>query len=358
MTREIIRPARLAAVGLAFAAAMLIAVALPITAFARTATVTSISASSSYSKIERSVTLKGRLTTSSGRALKGRTLRLEKRPASGSAWSLVGKSTTSSTGRVARNVRPQADTYYRYRYAGSSRLRPSKSSSRKIIGHRYALKFWEPFNGSQVNTTTWTPKMVWGTHTNDQLQVYSPSALTVGNGQLTITATRRTPTADDDSTYTSGVVSSHGNGQYYFKYGYIETRVRVPRGTGLWAAVWLLPKDPTIGGEIDVVETRGQEPNANHMTLHYADEQVKRIYIGPDFSADYHTFAVNWNAARVIWYVDGHEQYRVTDRAKIPDDPMYPIANLQLGSWGGTPTSSTTFPKHFNVDYIKVYRYE
>ena len=52
------------------------------------------------------------------------------------------------------------------------------------------------------------------------------------------------------------------------------------------------------------------------------------------------------------------ERYRVTDRSKVPHVYMYPVANLQIGSWGGTPNSSTVFPARFYVDYIRVYQHE
>ena len=343
---------------IAFAVLLLAMAVAPAPAHARTSTSLSVSASSSYSRVYRSVTIRGRLTTKAGRALSGRTLRLESRPVNGTTWTLVTKATTGSTGRVARNVRPRSDTVYRYRFTGNTRYHASVSATRKIIGHHYALKFWEPFDGTSLNSSTWTPEMQWGTHTTGLLQVYTRSALDVDSGRLIITADERTPTSDDKSAYTSGVVSAHGPGQYSFKYGYIETRARVPRGTGLWSAVWMLPKDPAAGAEIDVMEIRGQYPARNDMTLHFSSEQVKSAYYGPDFSAGYHTFAVKWDPSAVVWYCDGVERWRVTNDSQIPDVPMYPIANIQMGGWGGTPTQYTRFPARLYVDYIKVYQHE
>src|SRR5678815_1955174 len=48
--------------------------------------------------------------------------------------------------------------------------------------------------------------------------------------------------------------------------GRFEARIKLPRGQGMWPAFWLLGANAaTVGwpdcGEIDIMESRGQEPN-------------------------------------------------------------------------------------------------
>jgi hypothetical protein len=287
------RHARLALLAAASVAIVVAFAAMPERALARTATVVSIRATQNTSTVYRALTLKGRLTTRSGRSIRGATLRLESRPVGGTVWSLVGKARTSRRGWVARSVHPRYDTVYRFRYRGSDRYRPSTSLSRKILGYHYGLKFWEPFSGSSVNTTKWSTELEWGIHCNNHQEVYSPSALKVNDGLLTITASRRTPTETLPWPYWSGVISAHEASQYGFKYGYIETRTKIPRGVGLWPAVWLLPKNRDSHYEIDIVEIKGSRPRENWMTTHWDENRVSKIYAGPDFSQGYHTFGLD-----------------------------------------------------------------
>jgi MYXO-CTERM domain-containing protein len=78
-------------------------------------------------------------------------------------------------------------------------------------------------------------------------------------------------------------------------------------------------------------------------------------YVGPDFTQDFHTFAVDWDAQRVIWYVDDVERFQHAGPG-VPQVNMYVIANLAIGGgWPGAPDGTTPFPANYDVDYIRVY---
>src|SRR5438445_576325 len=75
-------------------------------------------------------------------------------------------------------------------------------------------------------------------------------------------------------------------------------------------------------------------------------------YKGPDFSADFHIFAVDWQPNEIVWYVDGTERFR--SNKGIPAMPMYVIANLAVGGdWPGNPDATTRFPGYMDIDYIR-----
>ena len=75
----------------------------------------------------------------------------------------------------------------------------------------------------------------------------------------------------------------------------------------------------------------------------------------PDFSADFYTFAVDWEPGSIVWYVDGVERALTTKG--VPDEPMYLIANLAVGGdWPGNPDATTVFPGYMDIDYIRVYQ--
>jgi beta-glucanase (GH16 family) len=266
--------------------------------------------------------------------------------------------------------------YYRLRYAGSPQYRPAGSAERKIAGHHYSLDFHEEFSGSTVDTSTWKPTMKWGDVAAHFLQRYRADALETTSGTLIITATHPQPSVDTTYPYISGAITSIGPEGYTFRYGYIETRARIPYGQGLWSAVWLSSADASLWDEIDILETRGQYPKTNVMSLHYGrqkqtghhypDDANKAKYAASnaaDLSKGLHTFAVDWTPSRVIWYRDGVERFRVVDRAKIAHVQMYLIANLQMADgsaankWGGRPNAKTSFPASLTIDYIRVYKH-
>ena len=220
----------------------------------------------------------------------------------------------------------------------------------------FHLVFADEFVGPQVNPQLWTFEMPWGDSTLKEDQRYSPDAVTQTGGLLTITATRQ---AMGGKPFRSGVITTEKS--LALKYGYAEARMKVPPGAGLWSAFWLTTTVPKDHSEIDILEVLGQEPGQAYQVLHYGlgDNKGKALHVtpGPELSAGYHTFAVDWEPEYLIWYIDGIEKFRVTEN--IPSVPMVMILNLAVGgkdAWSGPPGPNTEFPASMNVDYVRVYQ--
>ncbi len=169
--------------------------------------------------------------------------------------------------------------------------------------------------------------------------------------------------------FLSGVITSYDS--FRFKYGRIEARARMPAGKGLWSAFWLLnayynqdqPEDP----EIDIIEAIGDATTVANHAYHYFEDfngdgffnslvsSEGRAAIS-DFSADFHTYRVDWEEGRIVWYVDDVETHRV-EGPQVSDEQMYLIANLAVGgTFPGPADESTPFPANFEIDYIRVYQ--
>jgi beta-glucanase (GH16 family) len=55
--------------------------------------------------------------------------------------------------------------------------------------------------------------------------------------------------------------------------------------------------------------------------------------------------------------VDGRLTQTFSDKAQIPNKPMYLLLNLAVGgSWPGDPDASTVFPAEMLVDYVRVWQ--
>jgi beta-glucanase (GH16 family) len=136
-------------------------------------------------------------------------------------------------------------------------------------------------------------------------------------------------------------------------------RAKLPATRGIWLAFWMLPVDGAWPPEIDIFELLGHLPNRVYMTNHwgsYPNQKSDQSYFsGPDFSAGYHRFTLEWQPGWMRWKVDGQTRKVVTQN--VPDRQMYLILNTAVGgNWPGSPDRSTMFPQHFWIDYIQVFQ--
>lgn len=241
-------------------------------------------------------------------------------------------------------------------HTGASQPLPTAPPDIQPAG--WTQTFADTFDGATRDDRLWMDAYPGGlrTHGNNEQQFYAPHAVTLSNGHLRLTADRNVSGAG--MPYTSGMITSYG--RFAQRYGWFEMRARLPAGRGLWPAFWLLPENRSWPPEVDILEAVGQEPSFLLFTHHWGDTPAHHEWraeklTGPDLSADFHVFALNWEPDRLVWYVDGVERHRVTDH--VPQTPMFVLANLAVGGdLPGSPDATTAFPATLEVDYIRVFR--
>ncbi len=224
----------------------------------------------------------------------------------------------------------------------------------------WQLTFQDEFDGSSLDATKWVKRYKWGqSPINGELQAYVDDAFQVRDGILTIVGDKRTASyAGQSFQYASGVLCS----VHEQKYGYFEARLKIPAGQGLWPAFWLLGKVGSSGvNEIDVQEILGNVPTKEYMTVHWGTDYSAghksdaTNWIGPDFSADFHVFGLEWTPDSIVWTIDGVERKRHTGDG-VPQVDMYVIFNLAIGgNWPGAPDATTVFPAAYQIDYVRAY---
>ena len=91
----------------------------------------------------------------------------------------------------------------------------------------------------------------------------------------------------------------------------------MPKGQGLWPAIWMLPQDDKYGGwaasgEIDVMEIVGTRPAEYLASVHFGSHAPKRSLVthvhkfpAGQTVADFHVYAVEWEPGEIRWSVDG-----------------------------------------------------
>jgi beta-glucanase (GH16 family) len=227
----------------------------------------------------------------------------------------------------------------------------------------------ENFDGNALSKASWSHCYWWSTTTctnlaTKELEVYTARNVQVAKGTLRLTAKREAASTEGRSfDYTSGMISGASPDRIGFslQYGYIEARVRVPKGQGLWSAFWMLPVTRQPLPEIDIFEVVGEETGRADHHVHWAGadrEQALGQKAHPgDLSAGWHVFGLKWEPEALTWTIDGKRTWRMTKQEAIPQEPMYLIVDLAVGgNYPKPPNAQTPFPSTLLVDYIRAWK--
>ena len=172
--------------------------------------------------------------------------------------------------------------------------------------------------------------------------------------------------------YTSGYVESRHT--YNTRFGYIEGRFKLPYmskpnpnpttgyGYGLWPSFWTFIGDGVSGAsnvaEIDIFEMLGKLPsntittNTHRFYSNDVDHYQETVLTNFTYT-DWHTYSIEWDANKIIWYVDGKIIRTLTNHNII--DPIRIILGNGIDK-DHLPPTSPSFTEYMYVDYIKVYQ--
>jgi len=238
-----------------------------------------------------------------------------------------------------------------------------------------SLIWQDEFNGTTLNESDWTFETGAGGWGNNELEYYRKENTQVKDGYLTITAKKE---SFGGSNYTSSRIKTQN--KKIFKYGRVDIRAALPKGQGIWPALWMLGNniDSTPWpkcGEIDIMELIGGgtgRDNKVYGTPHWYDtDAVGHASYGGSytlgngtFNDAFHVFSIIWSATEITWYVDDVKFHTINT---APDDKperldefrndYFFVFNVAVGGdWPQYPNASTTFPQQMVVDYIRVFQ--
>ena len=251
----------------------------------------------------------------------------------------------------------------------------------------WQLKWEDQFN--TFNTNRWEKaKYVIHGDNPPEPQLYLENQVWTANGNLIIeinnmkdTCPTPAPTAISGAcgscesgtkyNYKSGWIET--TGAYDIHYGYIEARIKFPykkvngKSWGFWPAFWTFVGYHTNSNpaEIDIFEVSCARHPVNEFTTNVHtcynsdddptcdEKQYSGVHAFQNFQFnDWHTYAIEWNRNRIIWYLDG-KAFRTLNNHNVID-PVRLILNMGVDR----KNLLSTFPpfqEYMFVDYVKVY---
>ena len=199
---------------------------------------------------------------------------------------------------------------------------------------------------------------------DNDISVLLTKNVSVQNGKLVIQALREECWFNGKKyDYTSGSVTNYTPGMHY---GYIESKMKLPYGKGLWPAFWTFQNtsNPSNAAEIDIFEMLGhlspttmttnlhtcyKESNPNCIESYYKEVEIPYNY------TNWITYAIEWTPTKFIWYVDGVAVRNFPNPGII--DPVRIIIGMGINSKPpDQPDNTTPFPAKMEVDYVRLYK--
>jgi|GEM_PF-135298 len=216
------------------------------------------------------------------------------------------------------------------------------------------LAWQDEFNGDHLNTADWNFET--GPF-NNELEYYKQENTSLHDGYLIIKAKIE---KTGGKIYTSSRLTTQG--KKTFKYGRVDIRAMVPKGQGMFPALWMLGSSfSTAGwpacGELDIMETigGGGRDSVDYGTAHWQfnGQHVsygghKGLTNGHLLGDQFHVFSVVWTAIDITWYLDDVKFHKIditpSDLVSFSKDFFF-IFNVAVGGeWPGSPDKTTVFP--------------
>lgn len=171
--------------------------------------------------------------------------------------------------------------------------------------------------------------------------------------------------------YTSSSINT--NGLHSWKYGRFVMRGKIDTDPGLWPAFWTLGVDGEwpSNGEIDIMEFYKGKLLANiacgtqnrYNAKWFSQNKPLLSFDDPEWSEKFHVWRMDWDENAISLFVDDQLLNKV-ELGKLVNhnginpfqQPHYILLNLALGGDNGGSMDGTSFPKHFEIDYVRVYQ--
>ncbi|MCU0248294.1 MAG: family 16 glycosylhydrolase [Bryobacter sp.] len=217
---------------------------------------------------------------------------------------------------------------------------------------RYRLAFADEFDGTAVDETKWNYRLgprMWSEQKKENVSV--------GGGMLRL-ALRKEKAGPLD--YTAGGIIS----KQAFRYGYYESRIKMPKGRGWHTSFWMMQNGPKAGREdrfqeIDVCEQDSNNRNDYSANWHSYGPRASFGYqriTTPDLAADFHVYGADFTPQGVRFYFDDRLVHTI-DSSAVPHFEQH-IWLTSIATWLGKTISveDAVLPETALFDWVRYYR--
>jgi len=216
-----------------------------------------------------------------------------------------------------------------------------------------------------------------GSWWNGELQHYTDRLENsyVNNGTLKIKAKKEQYEFDG---FSKSYTSARLNSKFSFRYGRIDVRAKLPKGSGTWPAIWTLGANINeIGnyfgtqfgdvgwpacGEIDIMEQNGWDKNSVIGHLHWEDNSGQYKNKGDTKSIEnsydeFHTYSLVWDSSKISILLDDNTFFSMTNTSNNPyDNDHYLLLNIAVGGNLGGDVPSNFSEEIMEIDYVRIYQ--
>lgn len=166
--------------------------------------------------------------------------------------------------------------------------------------------------------------------------------------------------------YTSASITTKG--KFSFNSGVVEIRAKLPVGSGVWPAFWMLGSNiDKVGypacGEIDMMEYFGRANKTITSNVHLKSlgrkvsfpGKVELSYLPNDFNI----YKLVWRDGYIKFYINDQMYHQVAFK-DIPDHPFendfFILINFAVGGDPSGYVDESDYPKELIVDYVRYYK--
>lgn len=231
------------------------------------------------------------------------------------------------------------------------------------------LVFEDNFEGEEINPLLWDfelgPGVDYWRNLEIQYNRKDKENIYIKDNQLHIKAKYE---KFENLSYTAAKLTTKNT--FNFKYGKIETRVKLPKGMGIWPFFRLIGAniDEVLWpkcGQMNLIESKNNE-NIIYNTLHWENSETKEQAMHQEKNyfenvSEFQTYVLIWTEDLIEMEIDEESAFKIFLNEKLKSEAFQKSFFLTLGlAVSGdielSEIDNSNFPLEMVVDYIKIYQ--